>query len=283
MRLQVFHRTHYIYRISVTDSYNEVRLRPVTQDKSRLEFFLLNVQPPVRLQHFRDNYLNYVHYFDLVEPHRELVIEAQSTVNTTSPYAGGLPVGVDLGALRDLQDDMMPVFLNASRYVEDSPELWKLGLDISNGCTDIFTIAEKIRSHIYQNWTYAPNTTSASTHVREVLESKSGVCQDYAHLMIGICRAIGIPARYVSGYLFSGDDGSLRGVQASHAWCEIFVPGRGWYGLDPTNDTLADERHIKIATGRDYHDAAPVSGHFDGPPGATTSLKVDLRIEELPP
>jgi transglutaminase-like putative cysteine protease len=119
--------------------------------------------------------------------------------------------------------------------------------------------------------------------VREVLESKSGVCQDFAHLMIGICRSIGIPARYVSGYLFNGRDGSLRGAQASHAWCEIFVPGRGWYGLDPTNDTVADERHIKIAMGRDYHDAAPVSGHFGGPPGATTSLHVDLRIEELPP
>src|SRR5262245_23280074 len=106
MRLQVFHRTHYIYRHPVTDSYNEVRLRPVTQDRSRLEFFLLNVQPPVRLQHFRDNYLNYVHYFDIAESHRELVIEAQATVNTTSPYADGTPTGVELSSLRALHDDM---------------------------------------------------------------------------------------------------------------------------------------------------------------------------------
>jgi transglutaminase-like putative cysteine protease len=282
MRLQVFHRTQYTYRIPVTGSYNEVRLRPVTQDRERLEFFLLNVQPPVRLQHFRDNYLNYVHYFELPEPHRELVIEAQSIVNTTSPYADGKPAGVEMSALHGLQDEMLRVYLDASQYVEHSPELWKLGLDLSNGCTGIFTIAENIRSHIYQNWTYAPNTTSAWTHVREVLESKSGVCQDYAHLMIGICRAIGIPARYVSGYLYSGRDAGLRGAQASHAWCEVFVPGRGWYGLDPTNDTLADDRHIKIATGRDYHDAAPVSGRYNGPPGATSALSVDLRIEELP-
>ncbi len=282
MRLQVFHRTHYVYRAPVTASYNEVRLRPATHDKFRLEFFLLNVQPPVRLQHFRDTYLNYVHYFDLVDPHSELVIEAQSTVNTTSPYEDGLPYGVGMETLHGLHDDMLPVFLGSSRYVESSAELWKLGLDITGDCTDVFDAAERIRRHIFQNWSYAPNTTTASTPVKEVLRTGTGVCQDFAHLMIGICRAVGIPARYVSGYLYSGQDSTLRGTQASHAWCEIFIPGRGWYGLDPTNDTVADERHIKIATGRDYHDAAPVSGHFDGPVSATAAMQVDLRIEELP-
>lgn len=281
MRLQVFHRTHYHYRSPVRDSYNELRLRPATQDKSRLEFFLLNIQPPVRLRHFRDSYLNYVHYFDLAEPHGELIIEAQSTLNTTSPYTDGHPHGVGMASLRELQDDMLPVFLNSSQYVEISPELWKLALDITCGCTDVFAAAETIMQHIFQNWTYAPNTTTATTHVREVLAVKGGVCQDFAHLMIGLCRAIGIPARYVSGYLYNGAGSHLRGTQASHAWCEIFVPGRGWFGLDPTNNTLADDRHIKIATGRDYHDAAPVSGYFDGPPGATSALQVDLTVEQV--
>jgi transglutaminase-like putative cysteine protease len=282
MRLQVFHRTRYLYRVPVSDSYNEVRLRPVTNDTSRLEFFLLNVQPPVKLRHFRDSYLNYVHFFEISEPHLELSIEAQCTINTTSPYREGLPKGVEMGALAHLEDEMLREFLDSSRYVGISPELWKLGLDITAGCTDVFTAAQQIRTYIRQNWTYAQNTTTASTHVSEVMESRSGVCQDFTHLMIGICRAIGIPARYVSGYLFNGGDASLRGAQASHAWCEIYVPGKGWFGLDPTNDTLADERHIKIATGRDYNDAAPVSGRFVGAQGATAALQVDLRIEELP-
>ena len=281
MRLQVFHRTRYNYRLPVRDSYNELRLRPVTEDKSRLEFFLLNVQPPVRLRHFRDPYLNYVHYFELAEPHRELVIEAQSTINTTSPYAGGKPLGVPLSGLALLQDEMLRDFRRRSYYVDDSPELWKLALDITAGISEVFTAAESIMQHIYQNWTYAPNTTTAATHVREVLATKSGVCQDFSHLMTGLCRAINIPARYVSGYLYNGPNSHLRGAQASHAWCEVYVPGHGWYGLDPTNNILADERHIKIATGRDYQDAAPVSGHFDGPPGATTALQVELRVEQL--
>ncbi len=280
MRLQVFHRTRYHYRLPVRDSYNELRLRPATEDKSRLEFFLLNVQPPVRLRHFRDPYLNYVHYFELAEPHSELVIEAQATINTTSPYAGGKPLGVALSDLASLRDEMLRDFLRRSHYVDDSPELWKLALDITFGITDVFTAAESIMQHIYQNWTYAPNTTTAATHVREVLKTKRGVCQDFAHLMAGLCRAINIPARYVSGYLYNGPDSHLRGAQASHAWCEVFVPGHGWHGLDPTNNILADERHIKIATGRDYQDAAPVSGHFDGPPGATTALQVELRVEQ---
>ena len=281
MRLQVFHRTRYLYRSPVSDSYNEVRLRPATQDKSRLEFFLLNVNPPVRLRHFRDNFLNYVHYFDLVEPHRELVIEAQSTVNTTSPYTNGKPPAVDLTALQTMQDDMLRAFLQSSRYAEVSPDMWKLALDITSGATDVFSAAEAIMHHIFQNWIYDTSVTNATTHVREVVAAKGGVCQDFAHLMISLCRALDIPARYVSGYLYNGPGFHLRGTQASHAWCEIFIPGHGWYGLDPTNDILADERHIKIATGRDYHDAAPVSGHFAGPPGATSALTVDLRVEQV--
>lgn len=278
MRFRVFHRTRYIYRAPVRDSYNELRLRPVTDDKSRLEFFLLNINPPARLRHFRDNWLNYVHYFDLPEPHSDLSIEAQSTINTTNPYKDGKPLGVKFAALKTDLDDMVVPFLGGSQYVEVSPEVWRLGIDIRDERDDVLETAEAVMHHIFQNWEYAPNATTVSTHMNEVLATKRGVCQDFAHLMIGICRSLGIPSRYVSGYLYNGPDSHLRGAQASHAWVEVHVPGKGWYGLDPTNDTLADERHIKIATGRDYNDAAPITGYFDGPPGATTALQVELEI-----
>jgi len=279
MRLQVFHRTRYIYRLPVRDNYNELRLHPATQNTSRLEFFILQVQPPVRLRHFRDNFLNYVHYFELTEAHRELIIEAQFTINTTSPYSDGPPARVPLEALKECEDDMLRVYLQPSRYVETSPEIWRLALDITAGATEVFATAEMLMQHIHAHWAYAPNTTTVTTHVSEVLASRGGVCQDFTHLMIALCRALGIPARYVSGYLYNGPDSHLRGAQASHAWCEVFIPGQGWYGLDPTNNTRADHHHIKIATGRDYNDAAPVSGHFNGPAGATSMLDVELRIE----
>lgn len=282
MRFRVFHRTRYVYRAPVRDSYNELRLRAATDDKSRLEFFLLNLNPPARLRHFRDNWFNYVHYFDLPEPHSELTIDAQSTINTTSPYIDrGPPTGVPFVALKQQQDDMVTLFKNESRYVENTPEIWRLGIDIRDGRDDVFETATAVMHHIYNEWTYMPNVTSSSTHMREVMRTKKGVCQDFAHVMIGICRSLGIPTRYVSGYLYNGPQSQLRGAQASHAWCEVHIPGRGWFGLDPTNDTLADERHIKIATGRDYHDAAPITGHFDGPPGATTALQVDLEVRRM--
>jgi transglutaminase-like putative cysteine protease len=279
MRLQVFHRTRYLYRAPVRDNHNELRLRPATNDLDRLEFFLLNVQPPVRLRHFRDSFLNYVHYFDLAEPHCELIVEAQSITHTTSPYGAGLPYGVEIAVLKALQDEMVGIFLANSRYVEVSPEIWRLALDVAGDCGDVFETAQKFMRHIFDHFTYAPQSTTSTTHVSEVLAIGRGVCQDFAHLMIGLCRALAIPARYVSGYLYNGPTSHLRGAQASHAWCEIFVPGFGWVGLDPTNNTLADERHLKIATGRDYHDAAPVSGYFDGPPGATAALEIEVTVE----
>jgi len=278
MRFHVFHRTRYAYRAPVRDSHNEVRLRPVTDDRSRLEFYLLKVVPPVRLRHFRDVWLNYVQYFDIAEPHSELVIESQCRINTTSPYGGGRPEGVRMIELKALSDEMLPSFLGNSRYVEVTPEVWRLGVDIRGDRDDVFGCAEAVMHHIYQGWGYVPNSTTASTHMNEVMRTRRGVCQDFTHVMIGMCRSLGIPARYVSGYLYNGPDSHLRGAQASHAWCEVYVPGAGWFGLDPTNDTLADERHIKIATGRDYADAAPISGHFDGPPGATAALQVDLEV-----
>ncbi|MDZ4401285.1 transglutaminase family protein [Prosthecobacter sp.] len=281
MRFRVFHRTRYLYRAPVRDSYNELRLRPATDDKSRLEFFLLKTHPPVRLQHFRDNWFNYVHFFDLPEPHSNLTIEAQSTINTTSPYEVGKPLGVTFPALKQDLDDTLQPFLGSSRYVDVNPEVWRLGIDIRDDRNDVFEVAEAVMHHIFREWIYSPNFTNASTHMNEVMATKRGVCQDFAHLMTGICRSLGIPTRYVSGYLYNGPDSHLRGAQASHAWCEIYLPGKGWFGLDPTNDTLADERHIKIATGRDYHDAAPVMGHFDGPPGATSALQVELEVRRM--
>lgn len=278
MRFRVFHRTRYVYRAPVRDSYNELRLRPATDDKERLEFFLLNLNPPARLRHFRDPWFNYVHYFDVPEPHSELIIEAQSTINTTSPYGDGQPAGVPFAALKTDRDDMVMPFIGDSHYIEKSPEIWRLGIDIRDGRDDVFETAVAVMHHIYREWNYTPNVTTASTHMTEVMASKQGVCQDFAHVMIGICRALGIPTRYVSGYLYNGPQAQLRGAQASHAWCEIHIPGKGWFGLDPTNDTFADERHIKIATGRDYSDAAPITGHFDGPPGATAALQVDLEV-----
>jgi transglutaminase-like putative cysteine protease len=281
MQLRVLHRTRYLYRSPVTDSFNEVRLRPASDDPKRLLFYLLKVHPPHRLRHRRDAFHNYVQWFEMPSAHSELVIEATSNICTTSQYDDGKPLGISFDAIAmGEHTDMVRPFLTSSRYITVNQAIWRLAVDALPDRTGIFETAEAIMAFINQGWTYAPNTTSATTHMEQVLVDRRGVCQDFAHLMIGMCRSIGIPARYVSGYLYNGPRGILRGAQASHAWCEIWLPGRGWYGLDPTNNTLADERYIKIATGRDYDDAAPIRGSFNGPPGVTERLEVTVEVEE---
>ena len=279
MHLSIYHKTHYIYRAPVMASYNELRLRPATTDERRLEFYLLKVHPPSRLQHFRDEHLNYVQWFEVATPHLELLIEANSRVFTNSQYEDGRPMGTEFTDLSASQDDSLRPFLSESRYISLDPELWRQAVDVRDGRTDVFATAEAIMNHIFCEWRYDASATDVSTPLQVARERKAGVCQDFAQVMIGMCRSLGIPTRYVSGYLYGGANGQLRGAQASHAWCEIHLPGRGWFGLDPTNNCLADERFVKIATGRDYDDAAPVRGTLSGPKNATLALDVMVEVE----
>ena len=128
---------------------------------------------------------------------------------------------------------------------------------------------------------YVPGSTSASSPIDDILESEEGVCQDFAHVMIAIARSWGVPARYVSGYLYvTGQSGEQAPAAGSHAWVEYWSPGLGWTGFDPTNHCLADERHIRVAVGRDYHDVAPVRGVLQG--GSEPRLEVEVRVESVP-
>jgi transglutaminase-like putative cysteine protease len=281
MLLRIHHLTHFRYRAPVTGSSNELRLHPVSSDPNRLPFFLLNVQPPTRLRHFRDDFLNHVHWFELPEPHTELRIEATSQVHTSSPYADGMPAPVDFSDLvSDGLDDGLHPFLGDSPYITLDPNLWRLALDIRDGRPEAFSTALAIMDHLHGTWKYDASATHVGTTATEAMRTQAGVCQDFAHVMIGLCRSLGIPARYVSGYLHDGS-GGLRGAQASHAWCEVHLPGQGWFGLDPTNRCPADDRHVKIATGRDYSDAAPIRGTLTGPTNATREMLVEVEIERL--
>lgn len=281
MFLHIHHLTHFRYRAPVSGSTNEVRLRPVSSDPKRLPFFLLNIQPPTRLRHFRDDFLNHVHWFELPEPHLELRIEATSQVYTTSPYAEGMPLPVEFSAIQASagEENLYP-FLGGSPYISLEPELWRLAIDIRDGQPEIFATARAIMEYLHGNWRYDAAATHVGTTASEALASQAGVCQDFAHVMIGLCRSLGIPARYVSGYLHDGS-GGLRGAQATHAWCEVHLPGQGWFGLDPTNRCLADDRHVKVATGRDYSDAAPIRGTLTGPANATHEMRVEVEVERI--
>ncbi|MDR2863931.1 MAG: transglutaminase family protein [Puniceicoccales bacterium] len=283
MRLHVLHRTAYVYGSPVRESFNEVRLHPASLNGQVCEHFLLKVLPATRLTHFRDFYLNYVHLFEITESHTHLSVEATSVVTTGNDHL--LSDDQRTTPLADMERctriDQCYDFMQASHYVDISPETWRIGLDIATGegLTDAWQIARAVMRYIHGNFVYMPAATNSHTHMHEVLKSRCGVCQDFAHVMLGICRALKIPARYVSGYIFNGPADQLRGAQASHAWVEVYLPDFGWRGLDPTNNAQPDERYVKLAVGRDFADVSPVKGTYRGT--GEHKLVVEVVVSDL--
>jgi transglutaminase-like putative cysteine protease len=155
-----------------------------------------------------------------------------------------------------------------------------MAVDVRADSQDVFQTAYQIMEFIYLNYEYCVSTTTVETHANEVLQSKRGVCQDFAHAAIALCRCLGIPARYVSGYFYDATrDQSMRGAGASHAWLEVMVNGYGWFGLDPTNNRVVDENYVILGSGRDYTDVAPVTGTYFGP--SPESLQVSVEVKRL--
>ena len=150
-------------------------------------------------------------------------------------------------------------------------------LPLSPG-NELVSYLSHLNRYLHGRFDYTPNVTDVNTPITEFAQKNQGVCQDYAHAMLAICRSAEIPARYVSGYVHSNPDGNetMLGAEGSHAWIEVFLPGSGWVGYDPTNGVLVSEAHVKIATGRDYSDLPPVRGLRRG--GGKDELEVTVKV-----
>ena len=279
MKLRVHHRTEYLYAQPARNNSNELRLQPLDNEWQQRRFHVLRVLPSARMRRFADFHANGVHHFEVEEAHDRLVIEVESVVQTHNRYSSGAPLGATMSTLEETgRTDEAHMFLQESRYVQVTPEIWRAAVDAHGEQDDVFSVAETIMKWVHGRSTYKSGVTTVGTTSIEFFAAPTGVCQDYTHLMIALCRSLKIPARYVSGYLFESTPGEMRGAQASDAWCEVFVPGHGWHGMDPTNDRLVDEHYISLATGRDYDDVAPVKGTFFG--GGHRRMLVVVNVEE---
>jgi transglutaminase-like putative cysteine protease len=277
MLISLLHRTTFVYAGAAHDSFNEVRLKPLDDAGQVCRSFELKIDPATQTRDYVDFYGNTVHYFDVVTGHEKLVIEAVSEVETT-PNAARPPVPVVAHSEVDVERELRSEFLVDSHYVPLEVSVWKEAKDaLHAGRSDIWSDVRRICQHVYTSFAYKPRSTGVATVATDAIKLRTGVCQDFAHVALGMCRTSGIPARYVSGYFIKvqrrpGED------EASHAWIEAFVPGYGWAAYDPTHDRAADERYVKIASGRDYGDIRPVSGTYRG--GKTRSLEVKVRLRE---
>lgn len=279
MRYRITHSTQYRYGAPVRDNFNEARLMPHTNGSQNCLSFKLEIDPPVPVYSYLDLYGNIFHQFQVIAPHPSLRVLSRAQVETPAlaPLEAGAP-SVPLGAPppNPVPDGYFD-FLGASTFVSLDPELTREAREAIGGEDDAWQAAQALMRHIHRGFRYLPESTHVHTHMREVMKTRSGVCQDFSHVLLGLLRSIGLSARYVSGYLYNGPEDSLRGTQASHAWAEVFLPGFGWLGLDPTNDQAVSHRHIKIAHGRDYADVPPVKGTYRGT--GERQLSVEVRVE----
>jgi len=271
MKWSILHRTRYTYSTPVRDSFNDVRLQPMPIPEQTVESFLLKVLPAARLTHSKDFYSNWIHHFQIIEPHSHLLIEANSVVDTHPPVPLPDEPICPFERMREAPNiERCFDYLLESRFVELSPESWKLALDATVGVTDAWQAALALMRFVHGFLKYESASTHVHTHMSEVLRDRRGVCQDFAHLLIGLCRALKIPARYISGYL------ATEAASATHAWIEVFVPGHGWRGLDPTHNCQLTGEYVKIGNGRDYADVSPISGNYRGT--RDRKMEVEVRI-----
>jgi transglutaminase-like putative cysteine protease len=262
VRLQVTHRTLLTYEQPIAETYMELRMHPREGAGQALESFRLDVRPESDVRSYRDGFGNLVHYFNHVAPHDRVEVTGHSVVATQADVP-------------DLEDTLFPEdFLQFREPVNDVPGVRAIAHRIEEN--DLEDRLDRLTEHINQEFEYRPQTTDVFTAVEEVLRRRVGVCQDFAHLFIAAARAMGIPARYVSGYIYSGV-GNV-GTGASHAWAEALVPGRGWVGHDPTNPVHVSDHHVRVAVGRDYRDVAPTRGTYVGAAGETMKVTVATKV-----
>lgn len=283
MRFDIRYRTTFSYPEVVGESQNELRACPITDDHQQLISYRVHTTPRARVLSFGDYWGARVDAFGVTGPHQHLEVVAEASVETAPrPLVTTAPA---------------PDALDAPAFVEEHLEFrgrsphcdWGDGvraaaervLDLAG--SDVVSRVLVIHRSVGAALRYTPGVTTVGEHVEDVLAGGQGVCQDYAHLAVAMCRAAGVPARYVSGYLFTTDDATGSDSAAdivhvqTHAWFEAAIPGFGWLALDPTNQQAVGVRHVKIGHGRDYDDVPPLRGVYSGTGKPELAATVEIR------
>jgi len=280
MFYSIRHITRYRYDAPVRESVMQLYMQPKSDGAQRLQSFQVATSPRAGLQAYTDHFGNAVYHFDVPGTHQELQVEAEAEVET---YPMPAPhEWVDASAWGVLESSQVRGehfdMLEPHGVARVTPALTAFLDERGIAKTDDpMTTLRRLNRALFEAFAYAPEETDVDSPIDVALGKRAGVCQDFAHIMIATARWWGIPARYVSGYLYTKRDaGDRSSADATHAWVEAFVPGCGWVGFDPTNNVLVGERHIRVAIGRDYDDVPPARGVFKGP--ANSELAVAVRV-----
>lgn len=292
MRYKIRHTTVYKYQEPVSTCLNRLCLTPLNLPQHRCISSEIKIDPtPDEMDYRTDFYGNTLLFFSSFKEHDHLEITSLSEVDIDGRSNAGLAAestllsrDVKQTLLNNPQENQDEIeFVLPSQYIPDSEEVKNFALDCFALDSTLWNSCQSLMQKIFKNIEFKPGFTTINTPVESVIKGKKGVCQDFAHLMIACLRNMGIPARYVSGYIETlppVGKKKLVGSDASHAWVAVYFPNIGWVEFDPTNNLLPSDKHITIAFGRDYHDVAPIKGVVFGSGKQILDVKVD--VERVP-
>ncbi|HMB61778.1 MAG TPA: transglutaminase family protein [Eudoraea sp.] len=292
MIFNVTHTTKYEYNAPVSYCHNIATLRPRELPGQQLLDYSIKISPqPAELSERVDFFGNYITRFSIQTEHKLLKVRTDSKIlRDYSKYHESFhsPAckDVTLNGAREVMKGMDPDVLEAKQYILESIFIKRTGENIRNYAElsfnenrSVFDASYELMQRIYTDFQFVPGFTSISTPIWEVMEEKKGVCQDFAQIAIACVRSVGLPARYVSGYIETlppeGED-KLVGADASHAWFSVFIAGFGWVDFDPTNNQIPSDQHLVVGWGRDYYDVPPLKGVVYGSGKSKLKVAVDI-------
>ncbi|MDF1658914.1 MAG: transglutaminase family protein [Verrucomicrobiales bacterium] len=287
MRLSISHLTRYLYTAPARSNINELRLTPEENNRQKPGELSISVDPVAELREMRDLFGNLVHHFEVEEGHEELTIQSRSEVETRGSLDSAMrSMSVPLREFISSDNESLYEFTTDSTFVFKNSATWREAVDVHLSCEKTWgSLIQGLSDFVFEYCQYEDQSIHRMATSSEVQECKVGTCQDFSHLLISYCRALGMPARYLSGYLYDpgldcATNAEFIGSGATHAWVEVHVPSIGWVGIDPTNRRWVDEHYVSISFGRDYHDVAPVRGSLIGG-GIDRSLEVEVAVRAI--
>jgi hypothetical protein len=275
----IVHITKYQYSWPIKESSNEIKLFPHNFENQEVLQFQLSITKNPEVAISADYHGNRMGNFNIMETHSEMIVETNMLVRTTHsqkiPEIDPVKI-VDLVA--ELENNIYLLSLSYPEPIKKQIEIIKILQEIDFHDKSIIDIAQQCNEYVFANFTYTKGITTVETTIDAILEHRKGVCQDFAHVLLQLLRTVGIPSRYVSGYICPNESG-LRGEGATHAWVEIYSPKQGWLGIDPTNNIWTMDSHVKLSVGLNFDECTPIKGTFKGEAAHTLSVSVSIGYE----
>jgi transglutaminase-like putative cysteine protease len=274
-KFKIRHITKYSYAAEARDSANQIMLYPIKDDFQEIIEQTIRISGDPFVETYLDYYNNIIGTFTQVQPHQELTIDSSLVVNTKTRELPLVDV-ISAEQWKILEEKKYPIpyidFLITERF-DAFVEVKKIKDEIRSQNATPLDTAKIVCGYIFETFQYKKGITTIESTIDEIWKIKSGVCQDFAHVMLVMLRQMEIPSRYVSGYICPKEKG-MRGEGATHAWVEVYLPFYGWLGIDPTNNCLVNENHVRLAVGKNFSDCSPVKGTYRG----TSKHKLEVAV-----